>query len=120
MQCLLKTGVLGDSSLIKAASKCDLPKCAACEFGKAKRRPTESTQHILTKDHEQALTQEHFFLDKECPWITSPSPKKEGCIPPQGQPALKCGCIFIDHATGDIHVEHLINFTVTETIQAKQ
>ena len=29
------------------------------------------------------------------------------------------GCIFVDHATGDAHVEHLLNFTTTETLQAK-
>ena len=30
------------------------------------------------------------------------------------------GCIFVDHAMGFTHVEHLINFTTTETIHAKQ
>ena len=29
------------------------------------------------------------------------------------------GCIFVDHATGHDHVEHLVNFTTTETILAK-
>ena len=29
------------------------------------------------------------------------------------------GCIFVDHATGDVHVEYLLNFTTTETMQAK-
>ena len=29
------------------------------------------------------------------------------------------GCIFVNHATGDVHVEHLLNFTTTETLQAK-
>ena len=29
------------------------------------------------------------------------------------------GCIFVDHATGDVHVENLLNFTTTETLQAK-
>ena len=27
--------------------------------------------------------------------------------------------IFVDHATGYVHVEHLVNFTTTETILAK-
>ena len=30
------------------------------------------------------------------------------------------GCIFVDHATGFVHIEHLINFTTSETIQAEQ
>ena len=29
------------------------------------------------------------------------------------------GCIFVDHATGYIHIEHLINFNTNETILAK-
>ena len=28
-------------------------------------------------------------------------------------------CIVVDHATGDVHVEHLLNFTTTVTLQAK-
>ena len=30
------------------------------------------------------------------------------------------GCIFLDHATGDIDVKPLVNFTKTETLEAKQ
>ena len=30
------------------------------------------------------------------------------------------GCIFVDHAMGFVHIEYLINFTATETINAKQ
>ena len=29
------------------------------------------------------------------------------------------GCIIVDHATGFVHVEHLVNFTTTKTFQAK-
>ena len=29
------------------------------------------------------------------------------------------GCIFVDHTTGHVHVEHLVNFTTMETILAK-
>ena len=28
--------------------------------------------------------------------------------------------IFVDHTTGDTHIEHLINFHTTEMIQVKQ
>ena len=30
------------------------------------------------------------------------------------------GCIYVDHPTGFIHIEHMINFTATETIQSKR
>ena len=28
-------------------------------------------------------------------------------------------CIFVNHATGFVHIEHLVYFTATKTIQAK-
>ena len=30
------------------------------------------------------------------------------------------GCIFVDHTMGCVHIKHKINFTATETIQAKK
>jgi hypothetical protein len=30
------------------------------------------------------------------------------------------GCIFVDHASGYIHIEHQLGFSAVETIQAKQ
>ena len=29
------------------------------------------------------------------------------------------GCIFINHATGFVHIEHLVNLTATKTTQGK-
>ena len=57
----MKTGALGDTSVISAAAKCDLPKCSACEFGTAKRRLTERKQHIPVKDCELTLKQQNVF-----------------------------------------------------------
>ena len=28
-------------------------------------------------------------------------------------------CIFVDHTRGFVHIEHMVNFTAMETIQAK-
>jgi hypothetical protein len=46
MQCIqsvLRTGALtpnkSDRALHLAASKCEIPKCAACEFSKARKKP---------------------------------------------------------------------------------
>ena len=33
---------------------------------------------------------------------------------------FKGGCIFVDHGTGYIHVEHQLGFSAVETIRAKQ
>ena len=50
VQLLLKTVILGDSPAPRSASKCDLPKCPSCQYGKAKRRPT--TQHLSTEKQQ--------------------------------------------------------------------
>ena len=36
LQRLLRTGLLGNSPLTRAAAKCDIPTCSTCEFAKAK------------------------------------------------------------------------------------
>ena len=33
---------------------------------------------------------------------------------------FKGGCIFVDHSTGFLHVEHQLGFSAVETIWAKQ
>jgi hypothetical protein len=37
----------------------ELPKCAACEFGKQKRRPAPGMRSIVVRDREGALRQDH-------------------------------------------------------------
>ena len=39
---------------------------------------------------------------------------------PQPDTMYAGGCIFIDHTTGHVHIMHLVNFTTTKTIHAKQ
>ena len=47
IQLLLRSGALatseGQKNLHRSASNCVLPRCASCQFGKAKRRPTSSS-----------------------------------------------------------------------------
>ena len=58
VQWILRSGVFGKSPIFIAASKCDAPKCAACEFGKAKRRPTKSsiTTPVAERENVSKLT----------------------------------------------------------------
>ena len=55
VQWILRSGVFGKLSPIMSASKCPHPKCAACEFGKARRRPTKSTVTIAVPERVNAL-----------------------------------------------------------------
>ena len=123
LQRLLRTGHLGNSPLSRAAAKCDIPTCSVCEFAKAKRRPTTTKQqhpvpfktHALKRDQlypGQWVSMAHFMVTERGRLYTSMGKTTSDLM-------YAGSCIFVDHATGDVHVEHLLNFTTTETLQAK-
>ena len=123
LQQLLRTGHLGNSPLTHATAKCDIPTCSACEFAKAKRRPTSTQQlhpvpsktHALKWDQlypGQRVSMDHFTVTERGRLYTSMGKTTSDLM-------YASGCIFVDHATGDVHIEHLLNFTTTETLQAR-
>ena len=124
IQRLMQSGALGPSSLIKAASKCELPKCASCQFGKAKRRPTDTSTKTIVREREYGLKKDQLFPGQRVSMDHFVVKQKGRLYSSRGQShedsMYSGGCIFVDHATGDIHIEHLVNFTATETIAAKQ
>ena len=123
LQRLLRTGHLGNSPLTRAAAKCDIPTCSVCESAKAKHRHTatqklhlvSSKTHALKRDQlypGQRVSMDHFTVTKRGHLYTSMGKTASDLM-------YTGSCIFVDHATGDVHVEHLLNFTTTETLQAK-
>ena len=123
LQRLLQTGHLGNSPLTCAAAKCDIPTCSACEFAKAKRRPTTTKQQlpVPSKTHAlkwdqlypgQRVSMDHFTVTEHGRLYTSMGKTTSDLM-------YAGGCIFVDHATGDVCVEHLLSFTTTETLKAK-
>lgn len=128
IQAVLRTGNTAPSksykALYMAAGKCPIPKCAACEFAKAKRKPLPG-QRIKADDPEttgnvkkgkllpgQCVAVDHFICSQKGRLFTSagktdPSKMYSG------------GCIFTDMATGYIHIEHVLGTTANETLQAK-
>ena len=120
---MLRTGHLGNSPLTRAAAKCDIPTCSTCEFAKAKHRPTATKQQlpVSSKTHAlkwdqlypgQRVSMDHFMVTERGHLYTSMGKTTSDLM-------YAGGCIFVEHATGDVHVEHLLNFTTTETLQAK-
>ena len=124
IQRLMQSGALGSSPLIKAASKCELPKCSGCQFGKAKRRPTDTSTKTIAREREYGLKKDQLFPGQRVSMDHFVLKQKGRLYSSRGQShpdsMYSGGCIFVDHATGDIHIEHLVNFTATETIAAKQ
>jgi hypothetical protein len=106
-----------------AASRCDLPlpRCAVCEYAKAHRKPTKGKTAIPTPEREGALkindlrpgssvSVDHFESRQEGRTYTSYGKSKS---------QFQGGCIFVDHASGFLHVEHQLGFSATETLRAK-
>ena len=92
-------------------------------MAKAKHQPTATKQqlpgptktHALKRDQlypGQWVSMDHFTVTEHGRLYTLMGKTTSDLM-------YTGGCIFVDHATGDVHVEHLLNFTTTETLQAK-
>jgi len=122
VQVLLRGKALGDSPLIRAAIKCTiLPKCAACQFGKQRRRSTEADlttpvlNHSITAGDLQPgerVSVDHFIGSTRGRLYTSRGHSKPETM-------YSGGCIFIDHASSYIHEEHQVSLTTHETLKSK-
>jgi hypothetical protein len=124
---LLRTGALSQSSKIRAlhrsAANCDLPKCASCQFGKAKRRPAPGkVQHVVAA-HDGAIKKEHLAPGQQVSVDHFICSTKGRLYSSKGKTTddrmFTGGCLFVDHASNLVHVEHQVSLTSHETLQAK-
>ena len=110
IQMLLRGKTLGDSNLKVAAGRCAIPKCASCQYGKQKRRPTGATKQAPVPDREgslksgdlhpgQRVSVDHFYATHKGRLYESFGKSKADKM-------YMGGCIFVDHASGHVHVEH--------------
>lgn len=108
-----------------AASKCDTPKCAACEFAKAKKRSLPG-QHSRTVDdlaqgttkHDKLFPGDQIAMDH---FICSTRGRLFGSAGKTVESSMyKGAAIFVDAATGFIHVEFQVGLTADETLLAKE
>jgi hypothetical protein len=100
----------------------ELPKCAACQFGKQKRRATPGKRSsivragVLREDHlapGQRVSVDHF--------VCSTKGRLFGSRGKTNQNTIYCGgCIFVDHASGHVHGEFQSHLTTHETLKAKE
>ena len=108
-----------------AVAKCDIRglKCAACEFGKATRRATqtENSQKIPSKELEirkddlfpgQRLSVDHYHCNEPGRTYQSRGSKRTN--------QKYCGGLLAtDHASGYISIQHQVTFSAADTIEAK-
>ena len=122
IQLALKSGYLGESELIKAASKCEILWCATCKFAKARRRSTgyQSTKiptspSSLSNDilrPGQKVSVDHFIVKEKGRLFDSKGKTPEHIM-------YSGGCILYDHGSQYISVKLQVHLNVQETIQAK-
>jgi hypothetical protein len=125
----MKSGVLSHSqathSLHTTASKIqNPPKCAACQYGKQCRHPSPGKTSSVVRDRAGALKQDDLFAGQKIAvdhFVCS----TRGCLfTSKGKTSeneMYCGrCIFVDHATGHLHVEFQKHLNTHETLEAKE
>jgi hypothetical protein len=123
VQHLLRAGHLGKTRLQSSAANCAHPKCASCQYGKARQRATPSEIKKLVKEKEGALKKGDIFPGQKVSIDHFKCSAKGRLYESKGKTPddlmYTGGCIFVDHCSGYIHVEHQVLLTAGETIAAK-
>ena len=124
IQWLLRQPSFGNNLKIRAAARCTAPKCAACEYGKAHRKPLKATIGTPSPEREgkvklgdiypgSGVSVDHFESRVLGRQYSSRGKSHDSCM-------YKGGCIFVDHASGLLYVHHQVGFSATETLTGKQ
>ena len=129
IQSLMRSGVLSCSQASRAlhTAACKItnpPRCAACQFGKQTCRPApgQTTQavrdrtNVLKTDHllpGQRTSVDHFVCSTKGRLFSSKGKEKD-------DDKYTGGCIFVDHASGYVHVEFQTHLNTHETIKSKE
>ena len=112
------------SATFESASKCDMRtlKCETCEYAKGHRRAKKSTTAVPVPDHVGTLKIDHLKPGAQVSVDHFESRLLGRTFDSYGKASsqtYKGGCIFVDHGSGFMHVEHQLGFSAVETIRAK-
>ena len=125
----MQSGVLAHTESARrlqaaAAKLTHCPMCAACQFGKQRRRPAPGKRSHVVRERQHALRRDHLFpgqkvsVDHFKCTTRGRLPHTFGKEDPKQQ--YTGGAIFVDHATGYIYINHQVHLTTHETINAKE
>ena len=129
VQFVLRTGVLAHTesarriqSLASKITTC--PMCAACQYGKQRRKPSPGKKSKIVKDRDGALKKENLFPGQRVSVDHFVCTTKGRLLHTYGKEdstkQFSGGAIFVDHATGYIVVEHQVHLNTHETLKAKE
>ena len=111
------------SGKFSPATKCKHPKCAICEFAKGRRRSTKGSLHTPSVERDGSLKKDDLRPGNTVSVDHFESRLKGRTFDSFGKSTSDQyigGCIFVDHASGYVHVEFQLGFSAIETIRAKQ
>jgi hypothetical protein len=122
VQHLLRLPVFNSAKFLGAA-KADLPKCAICEYAKGHARSTSGNQQSTNPVTDGTLKDGNLRPGNRVSADHFESRLKGRTYSSFGRTTSDQyvgGCIFVDHMSGYLHVEHQLGFSSSETIRAKQ
>ena len=129
IQFLMRSGVLAKTHRARAlhsqiAKMRSPPKCSACQFAKAKRRsPPKGTIHAPIRDVSGSLKADKLLPGQEISvdhFVTSTLGRlPTGLGKSSDSQMYKGGCIFVDAASGFVHVVHQTSLNSHKTIREK-
>jgi hypothetical protein len=106
-----------------AAMKYDLPKFEICEEAEAKRSPKRSETKTKNSERDGALKANHLSPGTRVSVDHFECRQRGRTCDSYGKATsqkYKRGCIFVDHGSSYVHVEHQFGFSAVETIRATQ
>ena len=114
---IIPTRVVGTPS-------CEAPKCPACEFGKAKRRPTRPLKKKTRRNRPDLSIRSGDLRPGDCVSMDQYSCSTPGRLADTyGKEGIENqyvgGTIFCDHATTLMYAHHTVGYGVGEVLQGK-
>jgi hypothetical protein len=103
--------------------KTDAPKCSVCEFAKAKCRPRKSERQTNIPERDGSINADHIRPGARVSVDHFESRLRGRTFDSYGKATLDQyvgECIFVDHSSTYVHIEHQLGFSAVETIRAKQ
>jgi hypothetical protein len=122
VQHLLRLPVFNSEKFL-AAAKADIPKCEICEYAKGHARSTSGNRHVTNPTTDGVLKDGHLRPGSKVSADHFESRMRGRTYSSHGKTTSDQyvgGCIFVDHMSGYMHVEHQLGFSSSETIRAKQ
>jgi hypothetical protein len=105
------------------AVKFDAPKCHVCQLAKQSRRAKKSSKQTVVAERDGTLKDGHLIPGARVSVDHFESRLHVRTCDSLGKPSsatFKGGCIFVDHASPNVHIEHQVGFSAGEKIWATQ